>query len=520
MIHGYAAEAVREAEAPLLAAGEPLMLRAAQALAEHVAARLRTTARPGTDRADSPPRVLVLAGAGANGGDGLHAAALLRREGIAADAIATADRLHEEGAAALRAAGGTITALADATPGMLEEHLAATSLVVDAILGLGGRPEVPSALVPLLAAVRGSGVPVIAVDLPSFVDATTGESAPEALAASATVSLGALKAGLLLPGGAERAGALHLVDIGLRPHLRAAPSVLRLEASDVQEMLPRPDRDASKYTRGVVAVAAGSEQFPGAAVLTVSGAARTGAGMVRCLAPQQVLDLVLRERPEVVGHRIERADGGAHVIDLPAVGRTDALVVGPGLAAEDARARCGVELLRSDRSVEDAEAHPGIGRGVVDAGALSALTDAHRFGPDVVLTPHRGEAERLAARLDVDPELPGALLAPALAAATGTTVLLKGAVTLIAPGDGGPLRAQDDATPQLATAGTGDVLAGVLGTLLAAGLSGPDAAALAAILHGRAGRLASREGQQPLVALDVAAHLPETIGTILAGAQP
>ena len=516
MIRGYEAQAVREAEAPLLEAGEPLMHRAARALADHVAAHLRDTAG---ERAGDAAGVLVLAGAGANGGDGLHAAALLRREGIAADAIATADRLHEEGAAALRAAGGTVTALADTAPGMLEERLATTTLVLDAILGLGGRPEVPEALAPLLAVVRGSGVPVIAVDLPSFVDASTGRAAPEALAASATVSFGALKAGLLLPGGAERAGALHLVDIGLRPHLHAAPSVLRLEDADVREMLPRPERDASKYTRGVVAVAAGSEQFPGAAVLTVSGAARTGAGMVRCLAPQQVLDLVLAERPEVVGHGIERADGGPHAIDLAAVGRTDALVVGPGLAADDPRARCGADLLRSDRSAEEADAHPGLDRGVIDAGALAALTDAHRFGPDVVLTPHRGEAERLATRLDLDPELPGALLAPALARATGATVLLKGAVTLIAPGDGGPLRAQDDATPRLATAGTGDVLAGVVGTLLAAGLSGPDAAALAAILHGRSGRLASHGGLRPLVALDVAVQLPETIGTILAGAR-
>lgn len=138
----------------------------------------------------------------------------------------------------------------------------------------------------------------------------------------------------------------------------------------------------------------------------------------------------------------------------------------------------------------------------------------------MVLTPHRGEAERLADRLDIDPGLPAPSLATALAAATGATVLLKGAVTVIAPGDGGPLRAQDDATPQLATAGTGDVLAGVLGTLLAAGLTGPDAAALAALLHGRAGRLASHDGLRPLVALDVAAHLPEVIGTILAGALP
>ena len=517
MIRAFSAQAVREAEAPLLEAGEPLMARAARALADHVAERLRTEEQ---DRSGGSARVLVLAGAGANGGDGLHAAAMLRGEGIAADAIATADRLHEEGAAALRAAGGTITALADTTPGMLEEQLTTTAVVLDAMLGLGGRPEVPAALAPLLAVVRGSGVPVIAVDLPSFVDATTGQAAPETLVAHETVTFGAYKAGLLLPGGAERSGNLHLIDIGLGPHLHAAPSVLRLQDTDVRALFPRPDRDASKYTRGVVALAAGSDQFPGAAVLAVSGAARAGAGMVRCLAPQSVLDLVLRERPEVVGHRIERADGGPHAIDLATVGRTDALVVGPGLAPEDARARCGADLLRSDRLDEDPDGHHGIARGVIDAGALSALTPGHRFGPDVVLTPHRGEAERLAKRLELDPELPGVQLAPALARATGATVLLKGAVTLIAPGDGGPVRAQDDATAQLATAGTGDVLAGVLGTLLAARLTGPDAAALAAILHGRAGRLASQGGRRPLVALDVAAHLPEAIGTILAGAQP
>src|SRR5699024_6615897 len=414
MIRGYEAQAVREAEAPLLEAGEPLMHRAARALADHVAAHLRDTAG---ERAGDAAGVLVLAGAGANGGDGLHAAALLRREGIAADAIATADRLHEEGAAALRAAGGTVTALADTASGMLEERLATTTLVLDAILGLGGRPEVPEALAPLLAVVRGSGVPVIAVDLPSFVDASTGRAAPEALAASATVSFGALKAGLLLPGGAERAGALHLVVIGLGPHLHAAPSSLRLAESDMRWVLQTTD----------LAI---HHQFPVSADLNVSGAALTGAVMVRCLSPQQVLDLLLSERPEVVGHGIERADGGPHAIDLAAVGRTDVLVVGPGLAADDPRARCGADLLRSDRSAEEADAHLGLDRGVIDAGALAALTDAHRFGPDVVLTPHRGEAERLATRLHLDPELPGALLAPALARATGATVLLKGAVKI------------------------------------------------------------------------------------------
>lgn len=510
MITGWSAAQVRAAEEPLLAAGQPLMLRAARALADHVLT---------VSEATSGARILVLAGAGANGGDGLHAAAMLREAGLTADAITAADRCHEEGAAALTAAGGTLHPLAALEPDQLTELVSGSALVLDALLGIGGRPEVPAALTPLLDEVWQSGVPVIAVDLPSFVDATTGTAAPEALPARETVTFGAVKTGLLLPGGAELAGRVHLVELGLEDHLPGEPAVERFEDAEVRAFLPRPDRASTKYRRGVVALAAGSDDYPGAAVLAVSGAARTGAGMVRCLAPQRVLDLVLAARPETVGHRIERADGGDRAIDLAAVGRTDALVVGPGLPPEDPRASAGVHRLRRD--LTDTAGLPGtapgrIDRGVIDAGALAVLDPGDRFGPDVVLTPHRGEAERLAARLAIDQDLPGPELARALAAATGATVLLKGAITLIAPGDGRRLRSQDDATSQLATAGTGDVLAGILGTLLAAGLRGPDAAALAALLHGRAGRAASHDGLHPLVALDVADHLPAAIGSILA----
>ena len=493
MITGYTAQAIRSAEEPLLAAGEALMQRAARALAGRIAERLRTR---------EEPRLLVLAGRGANGGDALHAAAILRREGTWIDVIATGDDLHVEGEDALRAAGGTVHALSDLGPEDLHERLADADLVLDAMVGLGGRPEIPARLAPLLETVRRSGVPVLAVDLPSFVDATTGRAASGALPAVETVTFGAVKAGLLLPGGAELAGDLHLVGIGVEDQLPVQPAVQRLESADVAALWPHPGREASKYTRGVVAIAAGSPRFPGAAVLAASGAARAGAGMVRLIAPQEVLDLVLHTRPEVIGHP------STH-IDLEEIGRTQALVVGPGLSGEDPRTRDGVDILAVGGDLE---------RGVIDAGGLDALTADHRFGQHVVLTPHRGEAERIAARLDVDPGLPGADLAPALAAVTGATVLLKGAITLIAPGDGGPLRAQDDATSQLATAGTGDVLAGALGTLLAAGLDGPDAAAAAAILHGRAGLLASSGGRLPLVALDVADRLPAALGAILTDA--
>src|SRR5699024_4945693 len=214
-----------------------------------------------------------------------------------------------------------------------------------------------------------------------------------------------------------------------------------------------------KYSRGVVTVAAGSSAFPGAAVLASAGAARTGAGMVRCVAPAPVLDLVLRTRPEIIGHRAPAADAPprAAAAGGPATARPPAL---------HPRARAGVELLLIGTGELE--------RGVIDAGGLDTLTGDDRFGPHVILTPHGGEAARLARRLDIDPRRPVAELASALAARTGATVLHKGAVTVIAPGDGGPLRTQDDATSQLATAGTGDVLAGMLGALLAAGLPGPD----------------------------------------------
>lgn len=508
MIRGYGAEQVRAAEAPLLQAGQPLMLRAAHALAHHV--REQLSCDEGAGLPSRASRVLVLAGAGANGGDGLHAAAMLRRDGITADALLTADTCHADGADALREAGGTIHSLAELTAGAgreLEVLLDHADVVLDAILGIGGRPEVPGHLGPLLEHLRGAGTPVIAVDLPSFQDATTGEAAQLALPARSTLTFGAVKAGLLLPGGSDLAGDLHLVDLGLGPHLPSRPLVERLEDEDVRRLWPRAGRDASKYTRGVVAIAAGSTRYPGAAVLACSGAARAGAGMVRCLAPTPVLDLVLRARPEVLGH--PTPDGG---VDLEEVGRTQALVVGPGLPGDDARARTCIDALR------DGGASPH--RGVIDAGGLDALDASDAFCADVVLTPHRGEAERLARRLHIDPDQPAAPLARALAEATGATVLMKGAVSVIAPPHPeAPLLAQDDATGYLATAGTGDVLAGILGALLAAGLPGPEAAALAALLHGRAGRAASHQGLVPLVALDVAERLPEVLATILTGTE-
>ncbi|MCS6711190.1 NAD(P)H-hydrate epimerase [Brachybacterium sp. EF45031] len=483
MIRAHTGAAVRAAEQPLLQAGEPLMQRAATALADHAADALRERRLPLPQA-----RVLVLAGPGSNGGDALLAGADLARQGAHVTAVAALGSLQDGPVQALREAGGRVVD-SEATAG----DLPTADLLLDGVLGTGARPDLSDDLRDLLARARAALDPhalVLAVDVPTGVDATTGAVDEGALTADATITFGAVKSGLLLPPATESCGRVIPVDIGLGPHLPAQPAVRRLEDPDVRDLWPRARRSDHKYSRGVLTVAAGSIRYPGAAVLVSEAASRTGLGMIRYRGPVRVLDLVLQRRPEVVGED----------------GRHDALVVGPGLPGDDPRAAAALQELR--------EGLPG----VVDAGGLDAILREQHFGPDTVLTPHHGEAVRLAHRLGLPQSVTArpAALSTALARATGATVLLKGAVTVIAPGDAPEeLFSQDDATAQLAVAGAGDVLAGILGALLAHGLPGPEAAAVAALLHGRAARRASRDGLLPITALDVPAHLGEVLAAIL-----
>lgn len=500
MIRAYTADEVRAAERPLLEAGEPLMLRAASA----VSITLAETLRVRTGRI-SGARCVLLVGPGSNGGDALWAGALLARRGVGVRALAVSERLHEEGAAALRSAGGRIERTSELTMQEVRARLAEADVLCDGVLGIGGRPQLADDLAVVLRAANDASAPIVAVDVPSGVDATAGVAAADAIRADRTVVLGAMTTGLLLPGAAAHVGMMQLVDLGLGPHLPERAGVRRLELADARALWPVPGAEAHKYSRGVVALEVGSAAFPGAAVLCAEGAARAGAGMVRLRAPQTVRDLVLARRPEVVG-----ADG-----------RHQALVVGSGLEPEDPRCRAGVEELLEGAGDGDGRDH-GPAVGVIDAGALGAIRPGDRFAPSVVLTPHTGEASRLADALGIETRqgdgTDPARLATALARATGATVLLKEATTLVAPGDDPErLLSQADATPWLATAGAGDVLAGLLGTLLAAGLPGPMAAALAALVHGRAARHAARGGIAPLVALDVAESIPAAVASILDG---
>ncbi|TLM75791.1 NAD(P)H-hydrate epimerase [Pseudarthrobacter sp. NamB4] len=512
MIRAYTGTQIRQAEEPLLATGlgDVLMQRAAHGLANAVISELKSR---GVRLYGA--KVSVLAGKGNNGGDGLYAAAFLAARGMRTTAVLTADSAHSKALAAFESAGGRSHRLADAAPGELAVEAARADIVIDAVLGTGAKgglrgpaAALVSTLTELLPAAEGQSF-VVACDLPSGVDADTGEVAGPVLPADLTVTFAGAKAGLLADPGADFAGRVQVVPIGIEQRL-PEPSLRRLEVEDLAALLPRPARRAHKYSRGVLGVVAGSTDYPGAAVLACRGALAAGVGMVRYLGPPDVADLVRQSCPEVVCSTGSVADN-----------RVQAWLVGSGMGPE------AHEQLQRARDAVDSGLPV-----VADAGALPALPDV--LSPHVVLTPHAGELAALLQRLG-GTEDRGAVEAGTLAAVrhgsalTGATVLLKGASTLVAA-PSGAVFSQADGTPWLATAGSGDVLAGVIGALLAQAASavepfrksGADTdarwaaiAALGVALHGKAGRAASEAtAGGPIAAGGIADALPYIWGKV------
>lgn len=463
----YSVETVRAAERDLMARlpKGALMQRAAAGLAAACAQLLGRV---------YGSRVVLLVGSGDNGGDALYAGARLARRGAGVTAVLlAADRTHPGGLAALRRAGGGVAA-----PGGGEAAIERADLVVDGIVGIGGRGGLRPEAAALAAAAERSRAAVVAVDLPSGVEADTGQVLGAAVRADLTVTFGTHKPGLLIDPAREHAGTVRLVDIGL--DLPAEPDLEALQHADVARLLPVPGAESDKYRRGVVGIAAGSARYPGAAVLAVSGALRGGAGAVRYVGPAG--DAVIARFPETLV-----SDRGPHK-----AGRVQAWVTGPG-AGDDAGTVA--EVVGAEVPVLiDAD-----GLRLADRDAVRART------APTLMTPHAGEA---AALLGVDrEEVEGARL-PAvreLAARYHATVLLKGSTTLVADPDGGTVRVNATGTAWLATAGSGDVLSGLAGSLLASGLSPRDAGSVAAYLHGLAGRFAA-DGA-PAGAHDVAGAL-------------
>lgn len=498
MISGYTGTQIRAAEQPLLAAGmgAVLMQRASYGLANATVHVLQARGRRLYGAS-----VAVLVGKGNNGGDGLFAASFLAARGMRTTAVLTAGAAHPEALAAFERAGGQVHVLTDANAGELAAAVAGADAVIDAILGTGAQGGLRGAAAVLVGELRSRAPQlVVACDIPSGVDADTGEAHEPVLSADLTVTFGAAKVGLLADPGADHAGRVQVVPIGIEEDL-PWPALRRLEPADLARLLPRPGRRSHKYSRGVLGVVAGSADYPGAAVLACRGALAAGAGMVRYLGPPAVADLVRHSCPEVVCSTGSVAEN-----------RVQAWLVGSGMGPGDTD-----QLRRAYDAVES-------GLPVIaDAGALPALPDV--MGPQVVLTPHAGELAALLKRLGADYER-SAVEAHTLgavrhaAALTEATVLLKGATTLVAS----PFQdfySQADGTPWLATAGSGDVLAGIIGALLAQ--VGPDVgrfrdagidpdehwaaiAALGASLHGLAGTAAAAGG--PLTAGRIADAVP------------
>ena len=461
MRSAHTVDEVRRAEGELLAAlpEGALMQRAASGLAYAVLDLLGE----GYGR-----RVLLLVGSGDNGGDALYAGAMLARRGAAVEAILLSpDKAHPEGLAALREAGGRVVADVRAA------H--APEVVLDGVVGIGGKGPLREDAAKVVEQLRG--VPFVAVDVPSGVDVDTGEVGGPHVEAAVTVTFGTHKIAHLVDPAALACGAVHLVDIGLD---LPETDVTALQAEDVARMLPVPEPSGHKYSRGLVGVRAGSEQYPGAGVLCVAGASSGFAGMVRY--DGGAADLVRQAHPEVV----------------VGPGQVQAWVVGSGGGhdAGEALHSC----LEDDVPV------------VVDADGLAHVSGP--LGVPALLTPHAGELSRMLAVEREDVEAQQLRFAREAASRFGGVVLLKGRHTLVAAPDG-RVRVSTSGVPWLATAGAGDVLAGLCGALLAAGLDPFDAGSVGAWVHGAAAAHAGGGG--PVTAPDVARAVPAVSRLLLAG---
>jgi NAD(P)H-hydrate epimerase len=401
-------------------------------------------------------RIAAVCGGGANGGDGRIAARILREVGR----------------------------------DVVETDVSNVDLVLDALFGTGfhGAPRPEAAA--LIERINACGAPVVAVDLPSGVDASTGETAGAAIEADVTVTFHARKVGLVIAPGRFHAGRIVVADIGLE----AGPTAIVHGTPALLDRVPRRGARDTKFSSGSLLVVGGAPGTTSAAVLTATAAMRADAGYVTLAVPADALPVAEALALEPVKRGFEWANA---VDSLEAdVSRSSALAVGPGLGRSD-EARGLVRALLETSSLP----------AVVDADGLFGLEPVPRDAP-TILTPHAGELARL---LDVESAWVGAHRLEAAARAAerfGAVVLLKGADTIVRAPEGRTVVC-DTGPPSLATAGTGDVLTGIVGAFLAKGLDAVDAAAAAAVAHGLAAR--SVPHQAGLVASDVAAALPSVL---------
>ena len=455
--------------------------------------------------------VRVVCGKGNNGGDGLVAVRLLQEQGIDAEALALwpPDQLSPDARAnheRLSSSGGEVRQL---EAGELPHALAGSGVVVDALLGTGfsgaARPPLDAAI----EALNGVGATVVAVDVPSGVDASTGEVEGACVRADVTVTFHASKLGLWVMPGKAFAGQVEIVDIGIPDGAPVAFDAGLIRPS-VLGLVPRRAIDSTKFSSGSVLAVGASTGLTGAICMVCEASMRAGAGWVRAAVPASLNVIVEQKLTEVMSVPLEDREGhlqlGAAAAILEAAERADAVVLGPGLG-------------RADESVELVRRLVGELRGplLVDADGLFALAggEMERLsgrGDQTVITPHAGELARM---LEVESaQVSAHRLASAKDAAgrSGATVVLKGDDTLVVGQGASFVAVSAGGSAALATAGTGDVLSGVVGAFMSKGVAPFEAACAAVYAHTQAGWIAAGEyGADSVIATDVIAALPAAL---------
>jgi hydroxyethylthiazole kinase-like uncharacterized protein yjeF len=458
----------------------------------------------------APRRALVISGGGNNGGDGFVIARELHRSGVDVTVLATKSEYEGDPATnleILRNLGVRFIVKED-----LSAELGAADLIIDALLGTGFSGEVREKEAGIIEKMNSAPAPVLAVDVPSGVDGTTGEVQGVAVSADLTVCAHAMKVGCVISPGRERSGEVVAVDIGIPPEADVEPSLVWSDVASLRGKIPRTAEPAHKYSAGALLVVAGSRGTTGAPVMVVRGAQRTGCGIVFLATSEGAAPAVDLELTEALVYGVaEDEEGymgsGALEEILEHAGRASALVMGPGTGTGDESRRL-VEgiLLEAELPV------------LLDADAITNLSGtnvlAERDAPTVI-TPHAGELGRLlgsgaknvsARRLDS---------ARSAAEQHRCCVLLKGSDTLVVEGE--RVAVNSSGNVALAAAGTGDVLSGVIGALLSRGMDTYEAARAGAWAHGRAAELWLEETGWPaesFVATDLLDYLPQAVGEL------
>jgi len=487
--------------------GIALMENAGRAVAEESVRMLRSV---------EDPHVLIVCGKGNNGGDGFVAARHLTNMGLSVSVrlVGKRSRVRGEAKANLQA----VLKLAREKENRLDfdEIVSARrltgrrkpDLIIDALLGTGFTGTLKAPERGIVSAMNASGCHILAVDIPSGVDATTGTVGGEAVNAEKTVTFALGKIGQYVGDGRDRSGEVLIVDIGIPRHLtaRLALAVHRVDGEDVRRALPHRGLRAHKHSVGKILVVAGSRDFTGAPFMCTQSALRAGAGSVVLAVPESLHFILARKLTEAMVHPLpETSEGtmasGAFDALVPRIEWADVVILGPGLSRNAETADLVHRLIPRIRKplILDAD-------GLVGLGKKPALVRNRKM--PTILTPHTGELAGISCRKSQAIEAARIEAARGAARDFRSIVILKGSPTATATPEGDVVL-NTSGNPGMATAGSGDVLAGIIGALVGQGAAAFSAAWSSVFLHGLAGDLAARKyGERGLMALDVAANIP------------